>query len=67
MKRIYELLLPPFAVSSLIWIILSTCLPFKSYNQSNISWQVLGMILIIVTITLIVIIFKDKKNIKLDQ
>ncbi len=62
MQKIYELLLPPFTVASLIWIMVSISSPFKTYNNGNVTWQIFGVLIMLVTFILAVIIFKDSKK-----
>ena len=62
MKRLCELLLHPFTVVSLIWIMTSISIPFRRYNDLNDLWQLFGIIIILVTIILAVVVVRNNKK-----
>ena len=59
MRKLLELLFHPFVAISLVWILISISSPFGAYNENNISWQIFGLLLILITFSLAIIIFRN--------
>lgn len=62
MKKICEKLFQPFVTVDLFWILFSILDPFKTYNEANIFWHILGIILLIITVLLTYYMLHSDKN-----